>query len=453
VPASPRERDRRAVWIGEVGPTNGESPGARFTDAGGSFTDQRSALGATASAARRRFGAAHRDRGRAHRIRIHRMAADVDPGGTMRKAGATVAIGMALCALAVSAPTRAGGQAPPDTLLHKEQLADGIWLFRAPSALDQWTATNVVVVINDADVTVFDSNTRLKTARMVIAGIRALTDKPVGTLINSHWHMDHWSGNSEYVKAFPGVQIIATTQTRDFMKRMGPKFFVQELDPVGTRATLDSAVRTGKLRDGSPLTPEARRRLEADVEETDTFAAEVGAVPRVLPTLAYRDTLIFWRGGREFRLFSETGDATASTVMYLPREKLLVTGDVLVAPEKRAGPPPWTTNSFSITPWLASLRSLRALDVAVIVPGQGPAMHDKAYLDLTIELFASVIDQVHAALERGAGSLQEVQAAVNADAIGRRYLAPGATLSPDFHFWVASFAKKVFQESTDGTSK
>ena len=36
-----------------------------------------------------------------------------------------------------------------------------------------------------------------------------------------------------------------------------------------------------------------------------------------------------------------------------------------------------------------------------MVPGQGPAFHDKAYLELTGDLFDSIISQVHAALERG----------------------------------------------------
>src|SRR4051812_17031658 len=79
----------------------------------------------------------------------------------------------------------------------KDVLGEGIYLFRAPSELDLWTATNVVVIVNENDVTVFDSNTRASTARSVIAEIRKITNKPVRTLINSHWHMDHWSGNGE----------------------------------------------------------------------------------------------------------------------------------------------------------------------------------------------------------------------------------------------------------------
>jgi glyoxylase-like metal-dependent hydrolase (beta-lactamase superfamily II) len=146
---------------------------------------------------------------------------------------------------------------------------------------------------------------------------------------------------------------------------------------------------------------------------------------------------------------SVTGDATASTVLYLPGHKILVTGDALVSPEDGKGPPPWTTNSYSVTPWLESLRRLDALDVDAIVPGQGPVMHDRTYLRRTIELFAAVIDQVHAALERGAVALDQVQAAVNVDAIGLAY-APGSPLNGDFHRWVATFSKKALQEALDG---
>jgi glyoxylase-like metal-dependent hydrolase (beta-lactamase superfamily II) len=234
---------------------------------------------------------------------------------------------------ATAAPLSCGyAQAPA---LIRESLADGIYLFRAPSALDLWTATNVVVIINERDVTVFDSFTRAGTARMVIDEIRKLTDKPVRTLINSHWHQDHWSGNNEFVKAFPGIQIVATTESRDYMKRMPGGFFAAGLarSVAMARAALDSAVRTGREADGSRLTADERRARENDIQETADFEREVRALPRVLPTVAFRDTLVFWSGNREFRLYSATGDATASAVLHLPAERLLVTGDVLVAQE------------------------------------------------------------------------------------------------------------------------
>ena len=335
-----------------------------------------------------------------------------------------------------------------------EELAPGVYLLRAPSTLDLWTATNAVVIVNERDVTVFDSFTRPGTARMAIAEIRKITDKPVRTLINSHWHQDHWSGNDEFVKAWPGLQIIATTGTRDYMRRMPSAFFAAGLarSVTNSRAALDSAIRTGKLADGKPLTAEARAAEEKDIEETAMFEREVRARIQVLPTMAFKDTLVFWSGSREFRLMSATGDATTSTVLYLPAEKILVTGDVLVAPERGEGPPPWTTNSFAITPWLESLRAMEALDVTTIVPGQGKAFRDKAYLQLTIEVFAAIIDQVHAALERGVVGVDAVIAAVDVDALGRRY-TPNAPLSSNFKPWVGALARRVYQESLDGLTR
>ena len=339
-------------------------------------------------------------------------------------------------------------------MLIKEDLGDGIYVFRAPSDLDYWTATNSVAIVNQDDVTVFDSCTRAVTARAVIAEIRKVTTKPVRVLINSHWHQDHWSGNDEYAKAFPGLRIISSAETRAYMSRMGGHFFVAELEQFGLermRDELAAAIKTGKLSDGSPLTPGVRARKETSLAKANQFAAEVVALPRVLPNLVYRNEMTLWSGRREFRLMSVTGDATGSTVLYLPGSKILVTGDVLVSPEDGKGPPPWTTNSYAVTPWLESLRRLEALDINVIVPGQGPSMRDKTYLRRTIQLFASILDQVHSALERGLVTLKQVQAAVNVDQIGREY-APGAPLSEDFPVVVAYLSKKAMQEALDGAA-
>jgi len=362
---------------------------------------------------------------------------------------------VAALALSSAALTHAGpletSVAKAQAMLIHEDLGGGVHVFRAPGDLDYWTSTNSVIVINDEDVVVFDSPTRAVTAKAVIAEIRKLTPKPVRVLINSHWHQDHWSGNDEYVKAYPGLRIIASEQTRDYMKRMTAAYFVQSIQRglQTRREELAEAIKTGKLKDGSPLTPAIRAQKEEDIAEREQFAAEVAALPRILPNAVYRDDMSFWSGKREFRLMSVTGDATASTVMYLPGEKILATGDVLVSPENGNGPPPWTTNSYSVTPWLETLRRLDSLDLVAIVPGQGPTMHDKAYLRRTIELMAAVLDQVHAALENGTVTLDKIQASVNVDPIVAGY-TPGAPPPETFKRWVANFSKKAMQEACDG---
>ena len=76
-------------------------------------------------------------------------------------------------------------------------------------------------------------------------------------------------------------------------------------------------------------------------------------------------------------------------------------------------------------------------------------MHDRAYLQRTIQLFAAVLDQVHADLERGVVGVEPVRAAVNVDAIAEAY-APGASKTENFRLWLQYFSKKAMQEALDG---
>ena len=340
-------------------------------------------------------------------------------------------------------------------MLIKEDLGGGVHVFRAPEALDVWTSSNSVVIVNDADVVVFDSPARAVTAKAVIAEIRALTPKPVTVLINSHWHQDHWSGNDEYAKAFPGLRIIATERTRDYMSRMPSSYFAAQVASSGQRrrAMLAEAAKNGgKLADGTTLSAGDRALLETEAANAEQMAAEVTATRRVLPNLVYRDEMRFWSGTREFRLISVTGDATASTILFLPGSRILATGDALVSPEDGKGPPPWTTNSYDLTPWLESLRRMDDLDPARIVPGQGPTMSDQAYLERTIELFAAIIGQVQAALARGLITEDEVRRVIDVDRIGLAY-TPDAGLADYFPGWVTSFTRKAMQEAQDGAAR
>jgi cyclase len=334
--------------------------------------------------------------------------------------------------------------------LEKTTLADGIYLFRAPSTLDLWTSSNSLVVVNDSDVVVFDSNARPSTTRLVIAEIRKITNKPVRMLINSHWHMDHWMGNAAYADAYPGLQVVATAETRDYMSRLPLQFFVNSAGAARARAALDTAIATGKLASGSPLTPEGRRQLEDNLAQSTALADELAGTRQVLPTIVFNDRMSFRRGSREFRLFRATGDASGSAVLFLPAERILAAGDVLVRQEGGRGAQPWTTNSYQISPWLESLRAMEALDVGIIVPGQGPALPDKTYLRLTIALYESITRQVHAALERGAVRMDQVQVAVKLDELRHQFTRGDATLIARFDAVATALMRKVAQEARDG---
>jgi glyoxylase-like metal-dependent hydrolase (beta-lactamase superfamily II) len=303
--------------------------------------------------------------------------------------------------------------APPGRDIRKTRIADGVWQFT--TAADGYVEQlNSVVIVGPRDVIVYDTGTRPSDARAVLAEIRKLTDRPVRTVINSHWHPDHWSGNEVYAAAFPDVEIVASEETLGYMRHAAPAWPKRfQLNVERAEKALAEAVRTGKQADGTPLSPERRRADEEELRLYRDFVAEARAVRRTYPTLTYSGQLTLRRGGRELRLLSVAGDALGTTVLYLPREKVLATGDVVVHPIPYSTPAPSRR--------IETLKQLRALDVDVLVPGHGPAMRDRAYLDLQLRLLESVVAQVRAALLGGAATLDEVQQQVSTDDLRRAF--------------------------------
>ncbi|MBV8859555.1 MAG: MBL fold metallo-hydrolase [Acidobacteria bacterium] len=324
----------------------------------------------------------------------------------------------------------------------KTLIADGIYQFT--TVRDSYVRQlNSVVVVNESDVLVFDTNTRPSSARLILAEIRKLTDKPVRYVVNSHWHPDHWSGNGVYAEAFPGLEIIASEQTRRLMQNVAnewPARFGAELKRQ--KAALDKEVGTGKQADGAPLTPEQRRQDEADVSDYESFVAEQTGLRRTYPTFTYADSLTLYHGGREFRFMSVPGDAEGTTVLYLPKERVLLTGDVVSYPIPYISTPP--------SRHVQSLRMLAGLDVDVIVPGHGPAFRDKDFLNLEAELLEAVVKGVREALQKGTITLDEVQKVVTADELRERFTHGDKDLEARFRERVKVIVKIAVRETRGG---
>ncbi len=297
---------------------------------------------------------------------------------------------------------------------------DGIYVFSSGS--DGYVSQeNSIAVVNENDVLIYDANTRPSTTQAVLIELRKITRKPVRWVVNSHWHPDHWSGNEVYAREFPGVQIIATEETAEFMHNIAPAWApVFEGQLKRMQQTVADAVRTGKNPDGTVYSAEDRTGDDRTIEEYASFVDETSKLKRVYPNLLYRNRMTFTSGGREFQLLSLSGDATYSTVLYLPKEKVLLVGDLLVHPTQ------WGSKSDALSPWIASLRQLSALEVNTIVPGHGPVFRDKQYLGLVLELFETIRSQVRAALQSGMVELKEVEKVVKLDDLKRKFAAAGA---------------------------
>lgn len=354
-----------------------------------------------------------------------------------RRAAATAVVAAVVPSLA-AAQVAFDHLSAAGTAITKTVIADGVYQFT--TLRDSYVRQlNSTVIVTDSDVVVFDTNTRPTSARLILAEIRKITSKPVRFVVNSHAHPDHWSGNSVYVDAFPGVDIIASERSRAFMIETASLWAPRFADELKSRrAAFDEEVRTGKRADGAPLTQEQRRQDEDDLDNYRKFAEETAALRRVLPTMTFGDSLTLIHGGREVRLFTVTGDQEGTTVLYLPQEKILLAGDAVSFPIPYVSPRP--------SAQLRDLEQLSRLDVNVIVPGHGPAFRDKTFLDLERRLLASVIRGVADARQEGVAGVEEMQRRITVPELHDAFVHGDPDLDARYRARVRDLVALAFRE-------
>jgi len=360
----------------------------------------------------------------------------------MRAVSKRYGIAKLLCGLSVFLSGVGVALAQSPVAVQKVQIAEGVYQFI--TAPDGYVPNgNSVVIVNENDVLVFDTFSRPSTARTVLAEIRKITNKPVRYVVNSHHHPDHWSGNEVYAEAFPGLEIIATEQSRQFMlniARAWPAVFQEKLSK--DQASLDEEIKSGKRAQGGVLTAKERRQDEDDLRLERDFTTEALGVKRIYPTLTYRDTLTLTDGAREFRFISMLGDADGTTVLYLPKEKILITGDLL------SYPVPYF--SLNIGEEAKNLKTLEQFDAEVIIPGHGPAWHDKGFLRLEMELFDAIVAQVTKAEQSGAVTAGEIQKTVDVAYLRVKFTHEDQDLNEKFERYVKRMAENASREARDG---
>ena len=122
--------------------------------------------------------------------------------------GALVAVGAVSVGLA--------GQQQRATLPDLQKVKDNLYMIGASNPGNGFTGGNVSVLVTDSGVTVVDT----KLAGYgpdILAKIKAVTSKPVTTIINTHTHGDHTGSN----EGFPAsVNIVAHENTKTLMAKM-----------------------------------------------------------------------------------------------------------------------------------------------------------------------------------------------------------------------------------------
>lgn len=194
-------------------------------------------------------------------------------------------------------------------------------------------------------------------ARAILDDIRKTTTKPIRFVFDTHYHGDHAWGNSVFVDA--GATIVCSREC------------VEESRAKNTPAWAKNT-------------------------ETGEFSIKNDRLEH--PQIGFQDKMVFDDGTHRVELIRMgPGHTRGDAVAYLPKEKILFTGDLCVnfAGNNVADPDADPVN------WLRALDALGQMDVARLIPGHGgqgtveTIKGQRAYL-------ADMINGVRAGFERKA---------------------------------------------------
>ena len=283
---------------------------------------------------------------------------------------------LAICSIPVS-----GQQRPAPT---RTEISRGIYLFSTPRYGDVGLDGNAIAITSRDGVLVFDANGTPASSAAVLAQIRTLTDRPVRYVVLSHWHWDHWYGTETYLNAFPDLRIVGHEKTRALMS--GPAI---EFNRPGLERDLPAYVANVEKR---AETNAALKPLAAD----DRFFLEQKRGARLVrPNVTFTDRMAIELGERHIEVLNfGRGVTPGDAFVYLPTEKILLLGDLIVNP---------VTFALSGYPseWIDVLERVDRLDADVIVTGHGAPLHDKTLLRATLDVFRTLLREGKAAKARG----------------------------------------------------
>ena len=247
---------------------------------------------------------------------------------------------------------------------------------------------NASIIINTDDVIVVDSHISPAAGWALVEELKTITPKPIRYVVNTHFHFDHVHGNQVFP---PDVEIIGHQFTRDAIvagkSRSGRSYdaFIGGIPD-----------QIAKLKGQIETTADAQERikLQEQLAVQENYKKATDAVTPVPPSVTMTETMTLYRGGREIRLlYLGRGHTGGDIVVFLPKERVLMTGDLLTAGTSYIG------DGYP-QEWIATLDRVKALDFDVILPGHGQAFRGTEkidYFQAYLKDFWAQAEQLHKA--------------------------------------------------------
>jgi glyoxylase-like metal-dependent hydrolase (beta-lactamase superfamily II) len=184
--------------------------------------------------------------------------------------------------------------------------------------------TNSIIIEGTHEVMLVDAQLTKTNAEKVLQEIQA-TKKPLSIIYITHEHADHFLGLEVFKEAYPTARILANSNVVDRIN----KVYQEKIDKW--QGILGS-----------------------------------GAVSHAVAISSYDDRFIRFENSRIEIIKHTQGDTDENTMLWLPGQKTLITGDVLFNDMHVYTA---ETDMRARERWLNSLKKIRELKPAVVIPG------------------------------------------------------------------------------------
>ena len=312
-----------------------------------------------------------------------------------------------LCAAAALQPA---GTAHTGAAFRFNKVAEGVYHVIGTGTLS--VVGNAAVIINDDDVVIIDDLVSPAAAWVLLEEIKTLTDKPVRTVINTHYHFDHAHGNQIFGKE---VLIIGHEVTRDML--LGGKSAEMPLYK-GYMTRLPAQIQTLRQQLAAETDAARKATLQTELQIAENNAASQAELKPTPPNVTLNSQMTLYRGGREIQIrFLGRAHTAGDVVVYLPKEKIVITGDLLTSALSNM-------SDAYVNEWDDTLEELKKLDFTIVLPGHGEAFTDRNKIDYFQAYLRDTWSEVSRLKQQGV-SAQD--AAARADLTKHREHFPGIT--------------------------
>ena len=204
---------------------------------------------------------------------------------------------------------------------------------------------NTIVLDAPDGLIVVDTGRHPDHAGKILAYARS-TGKPVAAIVNSHWHLDHATGNMDLLKAYPSAAIVTS-------RAIEGQLYRDFIAPGRERTRKALAEGTASPQERPRMT-RAQAFLNEPAYGRPTVPVERSAKMRV--------------AGRELDVRLAPFAASEGDVwLFIPEEKMVIAGDLVVDIVP-------FMDTACVDGWEEALEDISAVDFETLIPGHGAPM-------------------------------------------------------------------------------